>query len=119
MKEILQKPLIIIIVTIIALFFLISLRKTASKSIVSQKNIELLEQKLQDINNQVINEEKALNIASSEFEKEKIIRDELLLQKPGEYILQIPLETNTYSINNNSNQETPLEAWKKLFTNEK
>lgn len=119
MKNILQKPLTIIIVTIISLIFLISLKKTASKSIISQKNVELLEQKLQDINKRISNEEKSLDTASSEFEKEKIMRDELLLQKPGEYVLQIPLETTNYSNDNNNQQLSPLETWKKLFNNEK
>jgi cell division protein FtsB len=115
MKQLLEKPLIILIATIITLLFIISLRKTASKSLVSQHNIELLEQKLQAVNQQIITEQKDLETTSSEFAKEKVMRDELLLQKPGEYILQIPLE---YQNTNNQAQPippTPVESWRKLF----
>ncbi len=118
MKQLLEKPFTILIATIITLLFIISLRKTASKSLISQHNIELLEQKLQAVNQQIITEQKDLETTSSEFAKEKVMRDELLLQKPGEYILQIPLEYQNSSSELQLPPSTPVEAWKKLF-NEK
>jgi len=119
MRNLIQKPLFILIATIITLFFLISLRKTASKSLVSQRNVELLEDKLQDINQRIELEKSQLDSTSSEFIKEKIIRDELLLQKPGEYVLQIPLEYQQANNYQPVTKETALQAWKKLFKYER
>lgn len=119
MRDLLQKPLIILIATIITLLFLLSLRKTASKSQVSQRNVELLEEKIQDVNQRIEIEKKELEYTSSEFAKEKIMRNELLLQKPGEYVLQIPLENQENNQKIQANNQKPIEAWKKLFNNEK
>jgi 16S rRNA U516 pseudouridylate synthase RsuA-like enzyme len=119
MKDLLQKPLMILIATIITLLFLLSLRKTASKSLISQKNVELLEEKIRDVNQQITKEKKELEYTSSEFAKEKIMRNELLLQKPGEYVLQIPLKNQEDTQEIELNQQRPIEAWKQLFSNEK
>jgi cell division protein FtsL len=118
MNNLLQKPFIILIATIITSIFVFSLRKTASKSLVSQQNVELLEEKIQDINNQIENEEKELKTTSSEFVKEKAQRNELLRKKAGEYVLQIPLEEDELEANNTISIKKPIEAWKELFTNE-
>jgi len=115
MKDFIQKPIIILIATIITSIFVFSLRKTASKSLVSQQNVELLEQKIQDINAQIEKEEKELESTSSEFAKEKTLRDELLLQKPGEYVLQIPMEEKELEITDIESVKKPIEAWRELF----
>lgn len=87
MFKLLKNPLILIIFTIITIIFYISLSRTQRKSLdtlsmieKSEQEKQLLEQKKTDL------EEKLQNIDS-----EKIIRDEFLMQKPGEYVIKLPL----------------------------
>ena len=115
MKNFLTQPLFILIITAITGLFVISLRRTAQKSLISQRNVEVLEQKIQDTSAQIQTEKNAVEYASSEFSKEKILRDELLLQQPGEYILQIPLEEKTTENSAKVAQQSPWEAWISLL----
>ncbi len=114
-----QRTPSILFITLITILFIFSLRRTASKSIVSQENVEVLEHTLQDITTKIEIEKKELEYTSSEFAKEGILRNELLLQKPGEYILQIPLEEKEIEKQKLSQEKTPWETWKNLLLNKK
>lgn len=110
-----QRTPFILFITLITILFIFSLRRTASKSIVSQENVEVLEHNLQDISTRIETEKKELEYTSSEFAKEGILRNELLLQKPGEYILQIPLEEKETKKQTISREITPWETWVNLL----
>lgn len=114
MKKFLAHPLVILALTLFAVLFVISLQKTAQKSQVASENVRLLEEKTQQLSDQIEQEKQALENSSSGLSKEKILRDELLLQKPGEYIIQIPddkiLEANVAEA-----QKTPWEEWQELL----
>lgn len=66
---------------------------------------------------QVDDLEKSLEEAQAPFVQEKIIRDQLLLQKPGEYVVQLPTELVSPEPSQLDNQAeaTPLEKWKRVL----
>lgn len=114
MKNLFFHPIVLIVATVASFLFILSLRKTALKSEVSSQNVALLEEKIAQISEEVEQEKEAIEYASSGLAKEKILRNELLLQKPGEYVLQISGESSL-EIGDKENQEkSNLEAWREL-----
>lgn len=113
MFKLLKNPLILIIFTIITIIFYISLSRTQRKSLdtlsmieKSEQEKQLLEQKKTDL------EEKLQNIDS-----EKIIRDEFLMQKPGEYVVKVPLPDEYENKKSSINQENSnLQKWLEVLT---
>ena len=107
------------IVKVIALgfviLFVISLQKTAQKSNVATQNVRLLEESNQLLIDQIEQEEAALESANSDLSKEKILRNELLLQKPGEYVIQIPDEVIIEQQSGEVQEQTPWEEWRKIL----
>jgi hypothetical protein len=59
--------------------------------------------------------EEKLRQATSSAHQEKIVRDQLLLQKPGEYIVQIPPEKEKILPQQETRRPSPREAWTALF----
>ncbi|MBU0974743.1 septum formation initiator family protein [Patescibacteria group bacterium] len=89
MTKIIYHPFIIIIFTITSIVFFLSLNKSSQKTDISSKNIEILEQELNKMSIETSQLEEKIIDADSEVYKEKVIRNELLLQKPGEKIIQL------------------------------
>lgn len=115
MFKLLTHPLIAVGLTILAALFVLSLRKTAQKSEVASQNVAVLEQKITDLSRELEEEQKALEYSSSDFAREKILRNDLLLQKPGEYTLQIPDESSVENMAEMPAVKTPWEEWKELL----
>ena len=123
--KILYHPLTILGLTILAVMFFFSLDKSGKKTQNSSENIKVLEHEITQISQEVLTlEEKIAQTDSPEF-KEKVVRNELLLQKPGEYILQIAennQENDAESCDNedcepelNQAQTAPIFAWRDLL----
>jgi cell division protein FtsB len=83
-------PLSLILVTVVSLFILYSLRSTANKTQISSEDIRVLDQEVTQLTSEVSSLEKQVELNQNPFYAEKNIRNELLLQKPGEYVIQIP-----------------------------
>jgi hypothetical protein len=117
MYKLISHPLTILIVTVFCIFIWVSsysssrelsksdqvifdLKKDAAKS---SKEVTVLEADLQD--------------AKSSFSKEKIIREQLLLKKPGEYTIQLPDFPPSTALQNEKIIETTTawDEWKKLI----
>ena len=87
----------------------------------SSNNIRILEHEISQISNEVIELEEKINKTTSLQFKEKVVRNELLLQKDGEYVLQIPTsseENNKDECENNCLNNTinsPILAWRELL----
>ena len=87
----LKKKVAILIFTAIILWLSWSLYQSGRNF---QQTTKVLQQKkaaLEKQRNKLAELKKKLNLAEQEFTKEKLIRDELLLQKPGEKIIQVSL----------------------------
>ena len=90
MQKWLFHPLTIIACTIFALFFYWSLTRTDQNIRISTETLHVLDQEVKQMASEVSQTEKQLQVATSAATQEKIIRDELLMQKPGEYVVQLP-----------------------------
>lgn len=115
MTSLLKHPVIIVIITIIALFYYLSLDKSAQKASTSSQTVQVLEDEISQMNSEVSVLEKQLEAVNHPVAQEKVIRNELLLQKPGEYVLQLPTmdipEAQTAEIK----EKTAWEEWKILL----
>ena len=89
-RNLLYHPVTVLFITIIAITFYFSLDRSAQKTQKSSENIRVLEHEINQVSQEVIElEEKIIETESQQFQ-EKVVRNELLLQKEGEYVLQIP-----------------------------
>lgn len=115
MTSILKHPVIIVIITVIALFYYLSLDKSAQKAETSSQTVKVLEDEISQMNSEVSVLEKQLEAVNHPVAQEKVIRNELLLQKPGEYILQLPnIEVEEAKPVTNK-EKSPWEEWKKVL----
>jgi len=116
MSKIIFNPISFIGITIISIIFSISLYKSAKKTSYSAENLKKLEQEVLKTKTEVEALEVAIEESRQPFAKEKIIRNELLMKKPGEYVIQIPdeLVAKTQSIAE-VKILSPWEEWQKLL----
>lgn len=115
MKNLLYHPSTLLAIALISGVFILSLRKSAQKTRYSSQNINILEQEIEKLAIQVSEQQNLLKSSQKPLAEEKIMRNELLMQKPGEYILQVP-EIKIDS--KESVQEkilSPWEEWQKLI----
>jgi cell division protein FtsB len=123
--RLLSHPIIILALSIGGIIFFISLNKSAEKTQNSSENIRVLEYEVNQISNDVIELEKNIEKTESEQFKEKVVRNELLLKKEGEYVLQIvesddsnnefKCENDDCSENNLISKKSNIDEWKKLL----
>lgn len=116
MKKITYHPLTIIIVTIVVSWLYASLLRTEEKMHQSTESVAVLDQEVEEIASQVSFLEKQLEIAQSDQAKEQRIRDELLLKKPGEYVVQLPAITASSEKLEEEDNISPWQSWKQLLS---
>lgn len=88
-SKVISHPVIILALTIVSIAFFFSLVKSGGKTQNSAENIRILEHEVNQISQEIIDVEERLDETESQQFKEKVVRNELLLQKPGEYVLQL------------------------------
>lgn len=115
MKKLLAHPLVILAITLVCGLLVFSMQKTAGKSRVSSDNISVMEQEVAELNTQLELEKQALEYGSSDLAKEKILRNELLLQRPGEYVIQIPDLDQVRNQTAETTAKTPWQEWSELL----
>jgi len=108
-------PLILFALTVLAVWLYISLLQTEEKMRLSAESVTVLDQEVEHIANQVSDLEKQLSEANSPESQEQRIRDELLLKKPGEYVVQLPTEQPTPQSIEKHSKKTPLQTWLMLL----
>ena len=109
-------PLAIIIFTLLSGLFSLSLYSGLQRTRVSSEQVGVLEQEIAQIASEVSGLEKQVQLASSSAAQEKIIRDELLMQKPGEIVVQMPsLTTTPEPVITTSSEVTPWQQWLELL----
>jgi len=116
MQRLLSHPITIVLFTVLALIFFISLDKNTQTAKHSATTLHGLETQNNALESDVQQLEKEVMTAQTNLAKEKIIRNELLLQKPGEFIVQLPPEAKSETIERKTiPAETPWQAWKKIL----
>jgi len=103
-------------ITIISIIFSISLYKSAQRTSSSTENLKSIEQEVIKVEEEVLALETAIEKSQQPFAKEQIIRNELLMKKSGEYVVQIhdELIEKTQEITN-VKILSPGEEWQKLL----
>lgn len=115
MKKLLKHPIIIAIFTVLSIAFVLSLKKNVNKVEKSKVELEQLEVELNLLRQEVNNGELALKEASHSFSKESILRDELLMKKEGEVVLQLPAISESQEKIILDPTPKPAEEWGKLL----
>lgn len=103
------------IYTILVIFVIISMNQTVKEIQKSTETTTILDQEIEEIASEVSGLEAALAQAQSEFTKEKIARDELLLQKEGEVIVQLPEIELPEEKEVTIAPKTPWDEWRELL----
>ena len=116
MSKLVFNPIAFIGITIISIIFSVSLYKSAQRTRYSTENLKSLEQEVAETEKEVAALETAIQESQQPFAKEQIIRNELLMKKGGEYVIQIPdeLVSKTQSVVE-SKKNSPWEEWQKLL----
>jgi len=118
LEKILSHPFFIAIATILSLISIFSLQKSSQQALISKESIEKLEKNIEQAEKELLKEQKKMNESQTEISLEKIKRNELLLKKEGDIILQIPDEENLTTSENQKleiEKNGPLEEWKQLL----
>ncbi len=116
MQRLLSHPLVIALCTAVAIIFFVSLDRNAQTAHTSVGTLQSLAEQTQQLETEVTSLQQQLGDASTDLSKEKIIRNELLLQKTGEYVVQLPTSELEVEITTEApTTDTPWEAWKKVL----
>ncbi len=122
LQKILSHPFFVVIVTIVSLISIFSLQKSSKQALISKESIEKLEKSVAETEKELLKEQKKMNENQAEVSLEKIKRNELLLKKENDIILQIPDEESFNSQldkNTTIKQNQPINEWKNLFIDTK
>ncbi len=119
LSQLIYHPVVLIGLTLASLLFFLSLLKTTQQTQYSAQNIKKMQEKVAQTEAEVEDIQLSLDKARQPLSQEKIIRNELLMQKPGEYVVQISDE----SLKHDSKQKTetktqgktPWESWQELL----
>lgn len=116
MTRLVYNPFFFTALTILSVIFSISLHKSAQKTRYSAQNLQNLELEVKKIEQDISLLDASLEEANQPFAQEKIIRDELLMKKEGEYVVQIPDDlVQTSKPLPEIKTTTPWEEWQKLL----
>ncbi len=92
MNKILANRFFLVGFVVLTIVFSLSLRKTRLKSEYSAQVLKQKEAGVAKLKKEVESLKKKNQSLNDEYIQEKIIRDELLMQKPGEIVFQLPPE---------------------------
>ncbi len=90
MRRLLSSPLAYILSALFVVILCISLYFNQREIRQSTHQLSKLEREVSIMADEVTELERETQVATSTAAKEKIFRNELLMQKPGEYIVQVP-----------------------------
>lgn len=111
MLNILKTPIFLIFATIITIVFYISLSKTKQRVSQTSELIAKTEQTNAEIEKRNADlEEKLQNL-----DKDIIIHDQLLMQKPGEYVVKVPEMPAPQNQPDPTTDQSNLEKWLKVL----
>ena len=116
MQKFLAHPLVLVSITCVAVLLFFSLEQSGKKADTSTLAIQTEQEKKEQLAAEVSELTLELTEAESPLYQEKLIRDELLLQKDGEIVLQIPTQKAVNESIEPVIQLTPWQEWQAVFT---
>lgn len=116
MRRLFYHPISIIICTVLVGILYYSLEKNANTAQISTQTLQELESQTVKMQAEVANLQTELEDSASTSAQERIARNQLLLQKPGEYIIQMP-EIASEKTPTATPQPTlsPWQEWQKII----
>ena len=112
----LQHPLIKVAFTLLSLVFSLSLYSSWKRHQATAQEVKQAEIQVAQLQQQVNQASQEVLSANDSASQEKIIRDELLMQKPGEIVLQIPtVKADEVPLPLPSPSPTNWEKWQKVL----
>lgn len=115
LRKLLFSPIGAICLTIIVGIVAWSLVKPHPTTQTSTEVLQVLDQEVAQLARQVSDVERQANASQSALAQEKILRNELLLQKPGEWILQLPPDPSPSPLPSPTPTPPPVEVWRKTM----
>ena len=116
MRKLLYQPLVVAIITLLVIVLCTSLYISTLQLRGSAQKVAVLRADV--AKQQAATDELAQKLGEAQrpVTQEKIIRDELLMQKPGEYVVQMPdLPVPLVAVAGVPKKLSPWQAWKKLL----
>lgn len=116
MQKLLYQPLVVAIITLVTIVLCISLYISTFQLRGSSQRVAILKTEVEKQHTLTENLAAKFQVAQTPYAQEVIIRDQLLMQKPGEYVVQVP-NLAPVVVHDTSVLPTPSpwEAWKKLL----
>lgn len=115
MRSFITHPVIVLLFIVLAIVFYISLDQSGKRAANSSQEIQELEAEISQTQNDVNKLESELKIAEHPITVEKVIRNQLLMQKENEYVFQLP-EIEVIEIPPAPVVErTPWEEWQEVL----
>jgi cell division protein FtsB len=112
-KKIIFHPAAVIAISVVALIFIVNSQNKLKRVTVAQHKLNLAQQELEYWEGEVKLIEAELARSQDPFSKEKLHRDELLMQKEGEIVIKLPnidfQESNQLQIKEKENWQKWLE----------
>lgn len=81
---------------------------------ISTQNISIIEDEIKALEEKINKSKEELELTKQPIYKEKIMRNELLMQKEGEYVVQLP-DLEKREVENVEDDVTAWEEWGKLI----
>ncbi|MEA2056193.1 MAG: hypothetical protein U9O78_00530 [Patescibacteria group bacterium] len=73
-----------------------------------------IKKQVDKLENEMSAKQKQLEKAKKSYSKEKILRNELLLKKPGEYVIQLPELVTEEEAGETIDKKSPVDEWREL-----
>ena len=118
MGKVAQHPITIFLFTLLVIVLVISLRKSGQKNNLSSEEVATLEKEAYTLSQEVQRLQSEAELSKSLEYKEKIIRNELLMQKEGEYIVQLSVPQEDLHTEEDNTVKSPLsyrEQWLQIL----
>jgi cell division protein FtsB len=115
MNKLFYNPISLIVFVLVVFTISLSLRETAKRADLAKKEVTALEQEVKMLETDTTAAQELVLERQGEFMREKIARNELLLQKPDEIIVQLPPITPKPMPTPMITKGTPLEEWKQAI----
>lgn len=115
MKKFLQNPIVFGIFLLLSVLFFVSLSRSANKTQQYALTIETFDESIKALEQKNEQLKKDLYTATNSAERERIIREELLLQKPNEHIFILPVVKKDEEISVVESSNTIFDKWRSIL----
>lgn len=115
MQKFFSHPLVIIAITCLAGLIFFSLEQSSRKADTSQEAIQVEQEATAKLRQELSDTRAELELAGTKLYQEKMIRDELLLQKEGEIVLQLGEMEEAEPELAQEEKKTPWQEWQAVL----